>query len=406
MKRIVVNGGAPLQGEIKVGGSKNAALPIIFSCILMHGVSRIDNLPDIGDVRVALDILRGFGARVDRLGSTTYIDTTDLRYTDPDKNLVGQIRASTYLIGSCLSRFGLCPLMSFGGCNFSARPIDMHIDACLRLGARLDGSLLAAHSLFGNEITFAIPSVGATVNAILRAASAQEDRVIHGCAIEPHIDALIDFINSAGGCITRVGRDIFLQGRTLHGGNSCIIGDMIEAGSYLALGLLCGSDIRVLNSPVKDMDAVTDALCDMGAVIYESGLSARIENGSYLSLCTSPYPGFPTDLQPIMAALMAAYCGGDITDTVWPGRFGYLNSLADLGVEYTIDSSCARIFKSNLHCGITSATDLRGGMAALITSLASSGRSEIYYAEKILRGYGDLEEKLLSVGADIKIEEK
>jgi UDP-N-acetylglucosamine 1-carboxyvinyltransferase len=142
MKQIIVNGGRPLSGEVTVSGSKNAALPMIFACILINGISEIENLPDIGDVRVALDLLNSFGAKIVKLGTTTYIDTRDLVYAEPDKRLVEGIRASTYLLGSCLARFGRCPIMSFGGCNFSLRPIDMHIDAATSLGAVIDNNLL------------------------------------------------------------------------------------------------------------------------------------------------------------------------------------------------------------------------------------------------------------------------
>lgn len=407
MKKIIVNGGSSLSGEITVSGSKNAALPIIFACILTNGVSEIENLPDIGDVRVALDLLRSFGAVIERRDSTTYIDTRHLSYTDPDPRLAEKIRASTYLLGSCLSRFGRCPLMSFGGCNFSLRPIDMHIDACLALGAVLDGDMLLCDHLRGAVIDFDKASVGATVNSILLAVSAEGETVIRGCAVEPHIDSLICFLNSCGASISREGREMRIVGRELRGGRIRVIGDMIEAGSYLILGLMTGGNIRALNSPIEDMTAALDSLTSLGADIYSHDgiLGGSLCGGRYLSLTASPYPGFPTDLQPIIAPLLAQQYGGEITDTVWRTRFGYLNALSAFGVKSAVDDNRAVIFKSKIYNGSVTAPDLRGGMACLMCALSATGQSEIRSAEIILRGYEKLEEKLCALGADIKIKD-
>ena len=406
MKRIVVNGRGPLHGDITVSGSKNAALPIIFSCILINGVSEIDNLPDIGDVRVALELLRSFGAVIERRGGLTVIDTRELSYVKPDERLVEKIRASTYLIGSCLSRFGTCQLMPFGGCNFSLRPIDMHINAAGSLGANIDDKIITCQRLRGAEINFDKPSVGATVNAILLAASAEGQTIIRGCAVEPHIDALIDFLKSAGASIDRCGREIVINGRELHGGKIKVIGDMIEAGSYLALGIMTGGKIRTHNSPISDMTSVIDALREIGADVVCEGnsISAALKGSNYLCLTASPHPGFPTDLQPIFAPLMAGNMGGEICDTVWEGRFGYLKVLSSFGVKSSVERNRATIYKSDIHTASAICPDLRGGMACLMCALSVRGQSEIYSAETILRGYEDLENKLSAVGAEIKIE--
>ena len=406
MKKIVLQGGAKLNGEISVSGSKNAALPIIFACILTNGVSEIENLPDIGDVRDALELIKIFGARIEMADGKALIDTRELSYEKPSAALASKIRASTYLIGSCLARFGRCHILPFGGCNFSLRPIDMHLDACLKLGATVDGDFITASRLVGGEIHFAKPSVGATVNAILLSASADGETHIHGCAIEPHIDALIDFLNSCGAMIERKGRSLYVVGRELHGGKISIIGDMIEAGSYLALGALTGGKIRVNNLPMSDMDSVFREFSDIGVQIdveSDSAIAGQLTSGNFLSLTTSPYPGFPTDLQPIFAPLMAAAEGGVITDTVWQSRFGYLNSLAPFGIESRLFEGSAQIYKSKTKCAKTVSTDLRGGMACLITALSSPGISEIYSADLILRGYENLENKLGVLGADINI---
>ena len=406
MKRIVVNGGIPLHGEITVSGSKNAALPIIFACILTNGVSEIEDLPNIGDVRVALDLLRSFGALIESHGRITFIDTRELSYTSPDLCLVEKIRASTYLLGSCLSRFGRCPIMSFGGCNFSSRPIDMHIAACIALGARMDNETLSCDRLKGGIIEFDKASVGATVNAILLSASAEGETFIRGCAVEPHIDALISFLNSCGASVVRQGRDVRIVGKELHGGKIRVIGDMIEAGSYIAIGLMTGGNIKLLNTPVADMKAVLHSLSEMGVEIsfLNHSLEASLSESRFLSITASPYPGFPTDLQPIMAPLLARNSGGEIIEEVWRDRFGYLKTLSAFGIGSTVDRNCAQIYHSVIHNAIVTVPDLRGGMAALMCALSSKGRSEIYSAETILRGYENLEEKLRAVGAEIEIE--
>ena len=406
MKKIVVNGGKKLEGDVVISGSKNAALPIIFACILTNGVSEIENLPDIGDVRVALDMLGSLGASVERRGSVTLIDTRQLRYVRPDPKLVSKIRASTYLLGSCLSRFGRCHIMPFGGCNFSLRPIDMHINACVALGGRKVDDTIIADRLSGGVIDFRQTSVGATVNAILLSAGAEGETLIRGCAVEPHIDSLIEFLRSCGADIVRQGRELRVQGRPLHGGRIRVIGDMIEAGSYLAVGALCGGSIRIVNTPTDDIAEINRCFEKIGARVRISNDSAfidRITDYKYLSVTASPYPGFPTDLQPILAPLMAAGLGGMITDDVWPTRFGYLESLEPFKIKYDLDKNTARIYPSKIVSGISSATDLRGGMACLISALFAEGESEIYSAEVILRGYENLQEKLCNIGAEIKI---
>ena len=407
MKKIIVNGGNPLKGEISVSGSKNAALPIIFSCILTNGVSEIENLPLIGDVEVALSILSSFGAKIERRGDLTLIDTRSLSYQIPDARLTSKIRASTYLLGSCLSRFGRCHIQAFGGCNFSARPIDMHIDACLSLGGKMDGDVIKADRLQGGEIRFSKASVGATVNAILLAACARGETHIYGSAVEPHIDALIAFLNSCGAQILRQGRELHIIGRELRGGKIKVIGDMIEAGSYMTLGLMCGGRIAVKNAPIEDMTSFIDAVSCVGAEIFTSSgtILSRLTSKNHISITTSPYPGFPTDLQPIIAPLMATCSGGEITEVVWPDRFGYLKALSAFGISSTVINNRAIIYSSKIHSGLATSPDLRGGMACLITALATRGQSEISSLDTILRGYENLEQKLRALGADIKIED-
>ena len=403
MGQLIIKGNKRLSGEITVGGSKNAALPIIFSCIIMRGRSRIDNLPDITDVEVALRILECFGARVTRLGSSALIDTDDLYYTDPPEELVSEIRASSYLIGACLSRFRRARLQSFGGCKFDQRPIDMHINAAMTHGAALIGDALYSDKLVGSVVCFDKISVGATVNAILLAASAQGESRIYGFAREPHIMALIDFLRSAGAEIAVNDEYVSVVGRELYSGYADVIPDMIEAGTYLALSVATGSDLKVIGADLVALKSFADTLLPSG-ISFESCDDRTVAVGTPskpIFVTALPYPEFPTDLQPITAPLMALGYGGVIRDLVWKNRFGYLTELSRLGVEYELYDGYAKIKGSRIHSAEATALDLRGGASLIIAALAAEGESVINSSELIRRGYGDIVNKLRLVGADI-----
>ena len=407
MKSIVIYGGSPLGGSISVSGSKNAALPILFATIITGGVSRIDNLPDIGDVRITLDILGEFGAEISRQGRTVFIDTTNLTYKLPNARLVCGIRASTYLIGACLSRFGKCELPKSGGCNFSERPIDLHIAAAEALGGRIEGDVIVTNGLSGGRIDFRKPSVGATVNAILLAASAKGETVIRGGACEPHIDTLIRFLVSAGAGIERRGGEIIIKGRELHGGNIRIPGDMIEAGTYLALGALSERGITVTDFDIAEFSAVSGTLRAIGAVVTVTDDRICVHRGEemrYAELTATPFPGFPTDLQPLFAIPMHI-AGGKITDEVWRTRFGYLEELSHFGVVSKVKGNSAYISPSRLCCSRGKAPDLRGGMALVMAGLLASGKSTVESYEIVERGYENLENKLSGIGASVEITE-
>ena len=283
----------------------------------------------------------------------------------------------------------------------------MHIDACLSLGGRLGENQVFADRLRGGEIVFKKRSVGATVNAILMASSAEGESIIRGSAREPHIDALIDFLISCGAEITRQCDNLYISGRELHGGKITIIGDMIEAGTYFAAGLITGGEVTVSNCPTRDMESVFSALSSMGVLFEYNGTAVKnriLKSSNSVRVIASPYPGFPTDLQPLIAPLLAAFSGGEIIDTVWQTRFGYLESLSAFGIDYEVNDNLAKIKPSVIKNGISTAPDLRGGMACLLAALTADGNSEILSADTILRGYENLEEKLCTLGADIRIE--
>ena len=404
MGRFIVNGGKPLYGGVRVSGSKNAALPIIFASLTTGGVSRIYNLPDITDVADALRIIESFGAKVWREGTVTLIDTRSLNYATPPFDAVQRIRASTYLIGACLARFGEAELLPFGGCAFSHRPIDMHLDVARAFGAEVDGTHLSALGLHGAEVIFRQPSVGATVNALILAASASGETKLVGAAKEPHIRALISYLISAGADIHVLGDVITVKGAELRGATAVIPGDMIEAGTFLAASLLTDGRVRVSGFDARELSAFTAPLLSAGVIADVSGGSVMLvgKPRREMSVTTGAYPAFATDLQPIFATLLATFLGGVIEETVWRSRFGYLDELARMGLSFRRENNRVRIFPSDVFASRVKAPDLRGGAAALLLALAAEGESVIDSGELVLRGYDSFDEKLRSLGAEIE----
>ena len=404
MAKYIVRGGRVLSGDVRVSGSKNAALPVIFASLTVGGVSKIRGIPDIEDTRVALRLIEEQGARITRLGDVTEIDCSALEYRPPSGTLASRLRASTYLLGACLARFGRVDLPAYGGCNFSARPIDMHVAAAGLFGAREDGCALVAPRLHGATVEFHKKSVGATVNSLIMAASADGVAVIRGAATEPHIGVLIDYLRSAGARISTHGDTLTVVGGSLHGGEVAVPPDSIEAGTYLALGAMTGGEVRVLcdrgGELISFLDAVKTGglLCDC----FDTGMRLHGKMTTKVDIYAAPFPSFPTDLQPIFASLSSVGAGADIYDRVFPSRFGYLSSLAALGVRCDRFDGWARIYPSRIRSGVTACTDLRGGAAAMLLALAADGESVIGEAQILDRGYERLAPKLLGLGADIK----
>ena len=407
METFTVRGGVPLVGTVPAGGSKNAALPLLFATLLTRGESVFENVPDIVDVHVTLAILSCYGAVIRRTAEHIYrIDTTALSDTVPPCALVERIRASTYLLGATLARFGRAYLLPFGGCAFSARPIDMHLGAIRTLGGTVSEGEVTATHLRGGHIVFPRISVGATVNALLLATAAEGESTLENVAAEPHVGALIDYLVAAGADITVAdGRITVRGGRPLRGARARIIPDMIEAGTYLLCGPMTGGCVRVTGIDSQQLSALSEVLRAAGATVTEQGDAMCAEAPrplSPMSVTAAPYPAFPTDLQPPVAALMAAHSGGEILDTVFPERYGYLSSLAALGVRSERHAPLLCIHPSTLHSGELTVPDLRGGAAALLCALRAEGESRLFGAELLLRGYGDLTGKLTALGARIE----
>ncbi len=405
MEKLIVSGGRPLSGVVRVSGSKNAALPLIFATVLTDSVCKIKNVPAIRDVEMSLSLLSSMGAEVRRIGtSEVEICTRDMRPILPPPHLVKALRASTYLMGAMLGRFGYAYVQDFGGCNFSPRPIDMHLYAAEALGAHREGErLLAPMGLRAAAISFDKVSVGATVNALLMATCAKGRTVIENAAREPHVENLIAFLRSMGAKISSLGNAFVVEGCNLRGGSLAVCGDMIEGGTYLLAGLCTGGCVTVEGCDASHLSSFLAVLSSGGASVKQSAGRITVSGGlsEPLVVKTAPYPDFPTDLQPQTALASALFAGGAITEGVFPNRFGYLHTIEAMGLSYVKNGATAYIFPSRLHCAPVIAEDLRGGAAILLAALSVKGESAIAGASCILRGYECVVEKLSSLGASV-----
>ena len=417
MNKIVISGGRRLSGEVTVGGSKNAALPILFGGIVTGGVCVFSDLPRVSDVLQTLEILKYLGARICfHSGGEVRVDYRHVQPRAVPASLTAAIRGSTYLLGAMLARFGRAEFGESGGCDFGKRPIDQHLMGFERLGADVTCTphgvtVQAENGLCGNEIGLAMPSVGATANLMLAATAATGRTVIRNAAAEPHVAALADFLTLAGAEIKGVGTDTVCVtgGRRLCGVAYRIIPDMIEAGTYLCLGMACGGPVRVRNVCPEHLDALLNTFRQMGGRV-ECGkdavaVSAR-QGYESTHVVTGPYPAFPTDLHPQMAALLSlpfATGEGSVTETVFSSRFRYTEELSRMGAQITVSDGCVHLTPSVLHSEKIRSPDLRGGAALLIAALATKGKSEIRDAYTVGRGYEHLEQKLRALGAHVSV---
>ncbi len=415
MDKFVIKGGKPLFGEVTVSGAKNAAVAIIPAAVLVDGVCRIENIPMVSDVLIQLEILRELGCGVRVLNKDTVeIDASTLHTSTAISDLNRKMRASYYLIGAFLSRFGKAEVAMPGGCNFGGvRPIDQHMKGFEALGAKVDirnGIVYAdaENGLHGANIYMDVVSVGATINVMLAACMAQGQTIIENAAKEPHIVDLANFLNSMGADIMGAGTDIIkVRGvGALVGGFYSIIPDQIEAGTYMAAVAAAGGSVLVKNVIPKHMDCITAKLEELGAEIQEEDDCIRVtRNGPIhkIQVKTLPYPGFPTDMQPQLAAALCLAEGTSVvTEGVWENRFRYSDELRRMGARIQVDGKVAVIEGvSKLTGAPVRASDLRAGAALVIAGLAAEGTTEIEEIAYIERGYEDIVEKLRKLGADI-----
>jgi len=412
-----INGGTPLSGSVTISGAKNAAVAILPAALLVRGQCRIENVPDISDVRILLEMLRGMGAKVQQPEpGVVVMDCTDVRCEQPDPTLVRKLRASYYLMGVLLSRFGRCLVALPGGCSFASRPIDQHIKGFKALGAAVtetDDYVAmepSPNGLMGNRVSLDVVSVGATVNIMLAATLLPGQTIIENAAKEPHIVDLANFLNTMGANISGAGTDtVKIRGvESLQGGTYTIIPDQIEAGTYIAAVAAVGGDVLVKNVIPKHMECITSKLEEMGAEVTNFDDSIRIRSSGKLNATTvktRPYPGFPTDMQAQICVCMALASGTSrLTESVYETRFfGYCTELESMGAYIQVEGKTAMVYgKESLHGATVRARDLRAGAALVIAGLAADGVTRVENIHYVERGYERLIEKLTALGAKIR----
>ena len=417
MARYEITGGTPLNGEVTISGAKNAAVAILPAALLVEGKCRVENVPDISDVHVLFDILRDMGAGVTQeAGGTVVLDCTTISKREPNPDLVRKMRASYYLMGALLSRFGRAKVALPGGCNFASRPIDQHIKGFRALGAEVEEteeyvSLEPGEDgLRGSRISLDVVSVGATVNIIMAACLLPGQTVIENAAKEPHIVDLANFLNTMGARISGAGTDtVKIKGvEKLQGGTYAIIPDQIEAGTYLAAVSAAGGNVLVKNVIPKHMECITTKLEEMGVKITNYDDAIRVRSAGRLrstTVKTRPYPGFPTDMQAQICVCMALAGGvSKLTENVYETRFfGYCSELQEMGADILINGKTAVVTgREYLHSADVAAHDLRAGAALIIAGLAAKGTSTIRNIHFVERGYENIVEKLTAMGAKIQ----
>ncbi len=414
MEKLVITGGVPLKGSVEISGAKNSVLAILAGTLLVNGKCRLENIPDISDVSVILSMIECFGAKIERPDNHTItVDAENIEYAVPDYELVRRIRGSYYLIGALLSRFRKAEIAMPGGCNFGTRPIDQHIKGFAALGAEIDDSRgvikASAENLSGASIYLDKVSVGATINIMLAACKAEGVTVIENAAREPHIVDMANFLNSMGANIRGAGTNrVKIKGVSdMKGGTYQIIPDQIEAGTFMIAAAATGGDVLVKNIIPKHMESLTAKLIETGAKITELDDAIRVEGTNSLkatNVQTMPYPGFPTDLQPQMVALLTVAEGLSVmVEGVWDNRFQYTDELIRMGAKINASGKMATIQSvSSLYGAPVTATDLRGGAAVVIAGLMAEGVTEVSNIALIDRGYEKFEEKLRALGAKIE----
>ena len=417
LEKYVINGGTALHGEVEISGAKNAAVAIIPAALLVDGVCRIENIPQISDTDMLLTILTELGAKVSFINkSTIEIDCTGATYKDAPFELMRKIRASYYLIGSMLGRFGSAKTTMPGGCNFGVRPIDQHIKGMNALGAVVEvmsGFVYAEAAggrLRGARIYLDKVSVGATMNIMIAAVLAAGRTIIENAAREPHIVDLANFLNSMGADVRGAGTDtIKVNGvDRLHGGSYTIIPDQIEAGTYMVAAAATGGEVLVKNVIPKHLECISAKLRETGTIVQEYEDSVLVKGASTLrraNIKTLPYPGFPTDLQPPMGALLCLARGTSvITEGIYDNRYKYINELRKMGAEIQVDGRVAVIEGGRQLTGaLVQACDLRAGAAMVIAGMCASGTTVVEDIHYIERGYENFVGKLKALGADISI---
>ncbi len=413
MDKLVILGGARLNGEVTISGAKNSAVAIVAAAVLVAGKCVIDNVPDVSDIRVMAEIIERLGGRAEFTApGVLEVDCTDLNRVEAQYEMVRKIRASSYLMGALLGRFRRAKVALPGGCDFGVRPIDLHIKGFQAMGANVaveHGLVeLEAEHLGGAHIYFDQVSVGATINVMLAAALADGVTVLENAAKEPHIVDVANFLNCMGANVKGAGTDVIkVTGVSeLHGGSYSVIPDQIEAGTFMIAAAATRGDVLIKNVITKHLESITAKLVEMGVTVEEFDDSIRVAADKPVTKAnfkTMPYPGFPTDLQPQMLTLLTIAEGTSIvTENVWDNRFKYIDELIRMGANISVDGRTAVVEGvSRLTGSPVSSTDLRAGAAMVLAGLMAHGVTEVYNLKYIDRGYEDFEGKLKKLGAQL-----
>ncbi len=418
MERFVMKGGQPLNGDVVIGGAKNASLGVLAAAVMTDDSCLIENMPDVRDTNVMLQAIEGIGGVVERIDAhTVRISGASISKDDTivDDEYIRKIRASYYLLGALLGKYKKAIVALPGGCDIGSRPIDQHIKGFTALGAKVSighGMITAeAERLVGAHIYMDVVSVGATINVMMAAALAEGRTIIENAAKEPHIVDVANFLNSMGANIKGAGTDVIrIKGvESFHGSNYAIIPDQIEAGTFMTLAAATRGDITVRNVIPKHLEAISAKLAEIGCTIQEYDdavrVDAREKTLKNTQIKTLPYPGFPTDMQPQMAVVMALSEGTSIiTESIFENRFRYVDELARMGAKIQVEGNTAIITGIHGYTGADMvAPDLRAGAALVIAGLAAEGYSAIENIELIQRGYEHFEQKLQDLGAQISL---
>ena len=413
MSSYIIEGGKKLVGETYVSGSKNAALPIMAACILNKGISELYNVPNIQDVKKMLEILKELGCSVKKKENKIIINSTNVHNFEISEDLMKEMRSSVVIAGGLIGRYKKAVFSYPGGCEIGARPIDLHLKGFQKLGIKVEeeyGKIKCnADGIIGTEIDLDFPSVGATENIILASVLANGTTIIMNAAMEPEIEDLQRFLNKMGAKIEGAGTSIIkIEGvKKLKDVIYNIMPDRIEAGTLLCAAAITGGKIRLKNVEPKHIRPVIEKLRETGCYIKVDKNEIILEAKKRLKavdIITMPYPGFPTDMQAIFVSLLCVSYGTSVvTENIFENRYKYIQELEKMGAKVKIDGRIAIIKGTKKIYGTkVKATDLRGGASLVVEGLRAKGITEVENIKYILRGYENLDEKLNSLGANIK----
>lgn len=416
MKKMIIEGGKKLSGTIEISGSKNSAVALVPASLLSNGIVKIDNIPNISDIDALIEILKYLGAKVTREGKLMTIDSRYIENKEIPEEISKKLRASYYFMGALLGKYKKVEMYFPGGCSIGERPINLHLKGFEELGAKVTNVgnkyKVEAEKLVGNKIYLDIASVGATINIMLAATYAEGITTIENAAREPHIVNVATFLNQMGASIRGAGTStITIKGvDSLNGAFTEVVPDYIEAGTYVLAGALIGDNLTIENLIPSHIESLTSKLKDMGVELEIKNNSIKVSSKKTykpVNIRTAVYPGFPTDLQQPFSVLLTR-CDGTskIKETIWENRFMHIPYLEKMGANAEINGNEVKI------TGITDlkgtevvATDLRAGAAMILAGLIAEGKTEVTSIEHVLRGYENIVEKLVNVGAKVKIEE-